>query len=208
LNSNSRSGQFLLLNPIQGEVLQHLSSRSGKSFRAPEIHLSKFYQYLSDIEVSTAVFKDKKGSYLQVKYFVSQMVILVHYHAPSLPRIKSSSFRSFSCTPNKFIIILGTILIYFKPRKQSQSVSTVSNGVLVVTGEKVCVQCDNEAMRPSLGYRCTGHGTMDRTTRWATLTASHCHGKWVRMDSSPLAISAGSPSNCPVCPKGVQFVFV
>ncbi|XP_013791694.2 uncharacterized protein LOC106475562, partial [Limulus polyphemus] len=48
-------------------------------------------------------------------------------------------------------------------------------------GKRVCVACETTAMRMHLGYRCNGHGIESRSTRWAALEASHCHGRWVRL---------------------------
>nr|XP_018907152.1 PREDICTED: somatomedin-B and thrombospondin type-1 domain-containing protein-like [Bemisia tabaci] len=74
-------------------------------------------------------------------------------------------------------------------------------------GERVCVRCESQAMRPALGYRCPGHGTMDRTTRWAALAAPHCHGKWVRLDMGLNALEYDDTS-CSACEKGPKFIFV
>lgn len=50
-------------------------------------------------------------------------------------------------------------------------------------GSRVCVRCESQAIRKALGYRCQGHGVVDRATRWSALSAAHCHGKWVRLES-------------------------
>ena len=50
-------------------------------------------------------------------------------------------------------------------------------------GSRVCVRCETQAIRKALGYRCQGHGVVDRATRWSALAAPHCHGKWVRLES-------------------------
>ncbi|XP_052131183.1 uncharacterized protein LOC113215681, partial [Frankliniella occidentalis] len=50
-------------------------------------------------------------------------------------------------------------------------------------GSRVCVRCEAQAIRKALGYRCQGHGVVDRATRWSALSATHCHGKWVRLES-------------------------
>ncbi|XKL64173.1 hypothetical protein PGB90_004259 [Kerria lacca] len=103
---------------------------------------------------------------------------------------------------SKQYCVLFEILKATKACRKELSFSTLREG------EKVCVRCDNEAMRPSLGFRCTGHGTMDRTTRWTTLTAPHCHGKWVRLDSSHQVRSTNISPVCPVCLQEPKFVFV
>ncbi|XP_022253156.1 uncharacterized protein LOC106469051, partial [Limulus polyphemus] len=48
-------------------------------------------------------------------------------------------------------------------------------------GERVCVACETAAMRKHLGYRCKGHGVDGKSTRWAALDASSCHGRWVKI---------------------------
>lgn len=62
-------------------------------------------------------------------------------------------------------------------------------------------------MRPSLGYRCPGHGTMERATRWTALSAPHCHGKWVRLEVNH-AVPLDADDSCSVCPGGGDFIFV
>ncbi|XP_065222694.1 somatomedin-B and thrombospondin type-1 domain-containing protein [Planococcus citri] len=82
--------------------------------------------------------------------------------------------------------------VLFRVVKATKACKKESHFSALSEGEKVCVQCDSEAMRPSLGYRCGGHGTMDRSTSWSALSAPHCHGKWVR-----LRVSLASPSPSP-----------
>ncbi|XP_013782941.2 somatomedin-B and thrombospondin type-1 domain-containing protein-like [Limulus polyphemus] len=71
---------------------------------------------------------------------------------------------------------------------------------LLRKGERVCVACEGAAMRKHLNYRCTGHGIESRSTRWAALEASHCHGRWVRV---------GDHGRCPCHTDGMpDFIFV
>ncbi|KAI5725683.1 hypothetical protein M8J77_018782 [Diaphorina citri] len=81
-------------------------------------------------------------------------------------------------------------------------------------GGKVCVRCESQAMRPNLGYRCPGHGTMDRSTRWSALSTPHCHGRWMRLQVES-ALRPGLVDNfisdvntCPICEEGPAFIFV
>ncbi|KAK7595272.1 hypothetical protein V9T40_013097 [Parthenolecanium corni] len=99
---------------------------------------------------------------------------------------------------------------WFSTLKEGKPVRSlaVAHTYFQIGGDKVCVRCDKRAMRPSLGYRCAGHGTMDRTTRWTTLTAAHCHGKWMRLDSSAQTRPANSSPLCSACPAPPSFVFV
>jgi hypothetical protein len=78
----------------------------------------------------------------------------------------------------------------------------------------VCVRCESQAMRPNLGYRCPGHGTMDRSTRWSALSTPHCHGRWMRLQVES-ALRPGLVDNfisdvntCPICEEGPAFIFV
>ncbi|XP_076373203.1 somatomedin-B and thrombospondin type-1 domain-containing protein-like [Tachypleus tridentatus] len=67
-------------------------------------------------------------------------------------------------------------------------------------GKRVCVACEATAMRKYLGYRCNGHGIESRSTRWAALEASHCHGRWVRLSTH---------NRCPCHADGSpDFIFV
>lgn len=98
--------------------------------------------------------------------------------------------------------------VLFEVLKATKACRKESQYSLLREGEKVCVLCENEAMRPSLGYRCTGHGTMDRSTRWSALSAPHCHGKWVRLDSASRLRTTTAITRCPVCASSPKFVFV
>ncbi|VVC34068.1 Thrombospondin type-1 (TSP1) repeat,Somatomedin B domain [Cinara cedri] len=94
--------------------------------------------------------------------------------------------------------------VLFEVMKATKACRKVSEYSLLREGERVCVRCDTQAMRQSLGFRCPGHGTMDRATRWTVLSAPHCHGKWVRLESA----GQQDGHSCPMCKKGAQFVFV
>jgi hypothetical protein len=48
-----------------------------------------------------------------------------------------------------------------------------------VKGNTVCVECQPQVMKKSLGSRCVGHGVLMKETRWKAVLASGCHGKWV-----------------------------
>jgi hypothetical protein len=75
---------------------------------------------------------------------------------------------------------------------------------LLFKGERVCVKCETQALRKDLGYRCAGHGVEDRATRWTGLSASHCHGKWIRLDTG----SSAQDASCPTCKRGPDYIFV
>lgn len=67
-------------------------------------------------------------------------------------------------------------------------------------GERVCVACETAAMRKHLGYRCKGHGVDGKSTRWAALDASSCHGRWIKISEH---------SSCPCSTAAVpDFIFV
>lgn len=72
----------------------------------------------------------------------------------------------------------------------------------IFAGEVKCVRCELQAMRKSLGYRCPGHGTMERATRWTALSAHQCHGQWVRLEHTYHGDS------CAQCPGRGEFIFV
>ena len=68
------------------------------------------------------------------------------------------------------------------------------------TGSRVCVQCQDAAMRKHLGYRCHGHGVEGKITRWTALAGHACHGRWVKREQY---------SVCPCHPSGdPDFIFV
>lgn len=106
--------------------------------------------------------------------------------------------------------------VVFQVIKISQACHREEHFSNLEEGGKVCVRCEAQAMRPSLGYRCPGHGTMARSTRWAALSTPHCHGRWMRlqvesalrpelMDNS---IDGGTQNTCPICSEGPAFIFV
>lgn len=67
-------------------------------------------------------------------------------------------------------------------------------------GSRVCVQCQDAAMRKHLGYRCHGHGVEGKITRWTSLAAHNCHGRWIRREQY---------SVCPCHQSGYpDFIFV
>ncbi|EEB12935.1 hypothetical protein Phum_PHUM214730 [Pediculus humanus corporis] len=74
----------------------------------------------------------------------------------------------------------------------------------------VCVKCEEAAMRESRkeSPRCPGHGVEGRTTRWEALSAPHCRGKWVRIESQLIDSKSEDNIKCELCPKGSQFIFV
>jgi len=45
-------------------------------------------------------------------------------------------------------------------------------------GTRVCVECQDTAMKKSLGVRCKGHGVFQQVTRWNAIFAAGCHGTW------------------------------
>ncbi|GLV36931.1 uncharacterized protein CBL_02234 [Carabus blaptoides fortunei] len=73
-------------------------------------------------------------------------------------------------------------------------------------GERVCVRCESEALRKSLGWRCQGHGAEGRGTRWTALSAPHCHGKWLRVHSAPDHACASVTCSAPA--HNATFIFV
>ncbi|CAG2102352.1 unnamed protein product [Medioppia subpectinata] len=67
-------------------------------------------------------------------------------------------------------------------------------------GSRVCVQCQDAAMRKHLGYRCHGHGVEGKVTRWTALAGNSCHGRWVRREQY---------THCPCHATGhPDFIFV
>ncbi|XP_049767853.1 somatomedin-B and thrombospondin type-1 domain-containing protein-like [Schistocerca cancellata] len=92
--------------------------------------------------------------------------------------------------------------VQFEVLKASKACRKETSYSSLREGERVCVRCESQALRPALGYRCAGPGVADRGTRWTALSAPHCHGKWLRLshhDDQP---------SCPACANGASFIFV
>ncbi|KAJ6216497.1 hypothetical protein RDWZM_007654 [Blomia tropicalis] len=76
-------------------------------------------------------------------------------------------------------------------------------------GSKVCVQCQEAAMRRHLGYRCYGHGSVGKSTRWTALGNVGCHGRWTRLDDTLAANYCGGTKNGTSINKNEpDFIFV
>ncbi|XP_017779796.1 PREDICTED: somatomedin-B and thrombospondin type-1 domain-containing protein-like, partial [Nicrophorus vespilloides] len=71
--------------------------------------------------------------------------------------------------------------VEFQVVKASKACKKESNYEALKEGETVCVRCESQALRKTLGYRCQGHGVTGLFTRWSAFSAPHCHGKWVRV---------------------------
>lgn len=75
-------------------------------------------------------------------------------------------------------------------------------------GQRVCVQCQEAAMRRHLGYRCYGHGAMGKSTRWSTLVNHGCHGRWTRLDDQLAATFCSCGANNVTGSVEPDFIFV
>uniref|UniRef100_A0A8D8SFX0 Somatomedin-B and thrombospondin type-1 domain-containing protein n=3 Tax=Cacopsylla melanoneura TaxID=428564 RepID=A0A8D8SFX0_9HEMI len=107
--------------------------------------------------------------------------------------------------------------VVFQVIKISRACKKESHFSSLREGGKVCVRCESQAMRPALGYRCPGHGTMDRSTRWSALSIPHCHGRWMRLQVESVlrpelvdnfVSGSGGTNTCPICEEGPAFIFV
>jgi len=65
-------------------------------------------------------------------------------------------------------------------------------------GNEICVSCESKAIREKLGDRCTGHGVLNKQTRFKNVITPACHGRWERVRVE---------SECS-CKDGPQFIFV
>lgn len=54
--------------------------------------------------------------------------------------------------------------------------ATLAEGL--VKGARVCVDCQELAMKKKLGSRCKGDGSQGKDTRWNAVMLPGCHGKW------------------------------
>lgn len=79
--------------------------------------------------------------------------------------------------------------VLFKVTKSQKNCETLGPDVYakLKEGSKVCVHCQEAAMRPHLGYRCYGHGSKDRSTRWSMFNFSGCSGRWIRQEEQRLS---------------------
>lgn len=82
-----------------------------------------------------------------------------------------------------------------------------------LTGDRVTIRCDLEALQKDPEpteitdnssihddepkFRCRGEGLAGRNTRWTSLAAPSCRGKWLRL-------TVGQPKQC----TDSQFIFV
>jgi len=70
---------------------------------------------------------------------------------------------------------------------------------LLVPGARLCVECQPLVMSGGVGNgRCSGHGVLDRETRWSAVGVPGCRGKWIMTTRH---------ANCR-CPADNQFSFV
>ncbi|XP_046683225.1 somatomedin-B and thrombospondin type-1 domain-containing protein [Homalodisca vitripennis] len=93
--------------------------------------------------------------------------------------------------------------VQFKIMKASKGCRKVPDFASLREGEVKCVRCELQAMRKLLGYRCKGHGTMERATRWMALSAHQCHGQWVRLEHHH-----HTDDSCSNCPSRGDFIFI
>ena len=71
------------------------------------------------------------------------------------------------------------------------------------TGSRVCVQCQTQALRRILDWRCEGDGgTEAMITRWSMLSYPHCHGKWLRTKKT------GPECDTNLCQPRPHYIFV
>ncbi|XP_026679083.1 somatomedin-B and thrombospondin type-1 domain-containing protein, partial [Diaphorina citri] len=119
------------------------------------------------------------------------------------------------CLPSLFeTLAINLLKRYYSQLVRLSASCQLRENLSRATGGKVCVRCESQAMRPNLGYRCPGHGTMDRSTRWSALSTPHCHGRWMRLQVES-ALRPGLVDNfisdvntCPICEEGPAFIFV
>jgi len=97
--------------------------------------------------------------------------------------------------PLKENVIEYTVL--FEVTKSKKSCETLGAEVYgkLQEGSKVCVTCQGLAMRRHLGYRCSGHGSLGKSTRWTALGNTGCHGRWIRLDERVAATYCGGNKN-------------
>lgn len=69
-----------------------------------------------------------------------------------------------------------------KVRKVCESLVADDVNTLLTKGARVCISCEDAAMRGHLGYRCNGHGVDEKPTRWTLVANPRCHGRWVRQE--------------------------
>jgi len=111
--------------------------------------------------------------------------------------------------PLKENVIEYTIL--FEISKNKRSCETLGAEVYgkLQEGSKVCVQCQEAAMRRHLGYRCYGHGSVGKSTRWSALGNTGCHGRWIRLDDREAAnYCAGNKNGTALVKNEPDFIFV
>ena len=76
-------------------------------------------------------------------------------------------------------------------------------------GSKVCVQCQDAAMRRHLDYRCYGHGSVGKSTRWSALGNIGCNGRWTRLiDAIAVNYCGGNKNDTAVNNNEPDFIFV
>lgn len=87
--------------------------------------------------------------------------------------------------------------VLFEVTKSKKSCETLGAEVYgkLQEGSKVCVTCQGLAMRRHLGYRCSGHGSLGKSTRWTALGNTGCHGRWIRLDERVAASYCGGNKN-------------
>nr|XP_046915902.1 somatomedin-B and thrombospondin type-1 domain-containing protein-like [Dermatophagoides farinae] len=88
--------------------------------------------------------------------------------------------------------------VLFEVNKSHKSCETLTTDVYakLQEGKKVCVHCQDAAMRSHLGYRCNGHGIKGRATRWSLFNFSGCNGRWTRIDDEQQSSSVIIDGHC------------
>lgn len=69
-----------------------------------------------------------------------------------------------------------------KVRKACEGITNDDVNTLLVKGSRLCISCEEAAMRGHLGYRCNGHGVDNKPTRWTFVANPRCHGRWTRLE--------------------------
>lgn len=96
--------------------------------------------------------------------------------------------------------------VEFEVLKASKACRKETSYSSLKEGEKICVRCETEALRKSLGWRCQGHGSEGRGTRWTALSSPLCHGKWLRVHPTP--DHACASVTCSTAAQNSTFIFV
>ncbi|XP_046734010.1 somatomedin-B and thrombospondin type-1 domain-containing protein-like [Diprion similis] len=93
--------------------------------------------------------------------------------------------------------------VTFTVTKASKACYKETSLVGLTEGAHVCVQCQTQALRRVLDWRCEGDGGAEAMiTRWSMLSSAHCHGKWLRTSKT------GPECDASVCQPQPHFIFV